>query len=128
VATTIPARRLEFVRAAWDTLASGAVVLDPDGAQFLIRMHWYPVAESWYLTLLFTSGAVVVAGAAVRDRTDCLQGVSTPGRPRGALISYDPKGRGDPTLKSFSQGSVGLYYLPGRFVPEAFSAYRTEVA
>lgn len=126
--TPVPARRLEFVRAAWDTLASGSVVLDPDGSQYLLRMRWLPVAESWFLTLLLSSGEVVVSGAAVRDRTDCLLGVSTTGRPRGALLSYDPKGRGDPTLTSFSAGGVGLYYLPGGFVPADFSLYRTEVA
>lgn len=126
--TPVPARRLEFVRAAWDTLASGSVVLDPDGSQYLLRMRWLPVAESWFLTLLLSSGEVVVSGAAVRDRTDCLLGVSTTGRPRGALISYDPKGRGDPTLTSFSAGGVGLYYLSGGFVPADFSLYRTEVA
>lgn len=126
--TPVPARRLEFVRAAWDTLASGSVVLDPNGSTYLLRVRWMPVAESWFLTLLLTSGDLVVSGAAVRDRTDCLLGVSTTGRPRGALISYDPKGRGDPTLTSFSSGVVGLYYLPGGFVPADFSLYRTEVA
>jgi len=128
VPTSVPTRRLEFARSAWDTLASGAVVLDPNGSRYLIRMRWLPVAESWALTLLLTSGAVVVHNAAVRDRTDCLLGVSTTGRPVGAIISYDPKGRGDPTLTSFSQGGVGLYYLPGGFVPHDFSLYNTDVA
>lgn len=123
------ALRLEFVRADWDTLASGAVVLDRSvGASYLIRMSWRPVAWTWTLTLLRTTGAVVVDGAAVRDRTDCLLGVSTPGRPPGALISYDPRGRGDPTLESFSRGGVGLYYLPDGFDPNAFTLYRSEVA
>ncbi len=129
MATPTNALRLEFVRAAWDTLASGAVVLDRSvGTTYLIRMRWMPVAVSWALTLLRTSGDVIVSNAAVRDRTDCLLGVSTSGRPRGAIISYDPKGRGDPTLESFSQGGVGLYYLPDGFDPVAFSLYATEVA
>jgi hypothetical protein len=123
------ALRLEFVRAAWDTLASGAVVLDRSvGTTYLIRLRWMPIAESWYLTMLLTSGLVVVSGAALRDRTDCLMGVSTPGRPAGALISYDPKASGDPTLASYSRGGAGLYYLPDGFDPTSFSLYRTEVA
>lgn len=126
--TPVPARRLEFARAAWDTLASGAVVLDPNGSRYLIRMRWLPVAESWALTLLLTSGAVVVHNAAVRDRTDCLLGVSTPGRPRGAIASYDPKGRGDPTLESFSRGGVMLLYLPDGLDPAVNSLYNTDVA
>lgn len=128
MSTPVPARRLEFVRAAWDTLASGAVVLDPDGSQYLIRMTWLPVVESWSLTLLLASGAVVVEGAAVRDRTDCLMGVSTPGRPRGAIASYDTKGRGDPTLDSFSRGGVMLLYLPDGLDPAVNALYSTEVA
>jgi hypothetical protein len=55
-------------------------------------------------------------------------GVSTPGRPAGALISYDPKASGDPTLASYSRGGAGLYYLPDGFDPTSFSLYRTEVA
>ena len=124
----VPARRLEFVRADWDTLASGSVVLDPGGGTFQIRMRWMPIAVSWYLTLSLTSGAVVVSGAAVRDRTDCLMGVSTHGRPRGAIIAYDPRGRGDPTLESFARLGVGLYYLPDGLVLEDFTLYTTAVA
>jgi hypothetical protein len=128
VVALVPARRLEFVRADWDTLASGSVVLDPSGGTFQVRLRWMPVAESWHLTLSLTSGAVVVSGAAVRDRTDCLAGVSTQGRPRGAIVAYDPRGRGDPTLESFARLGVGLYYLPDGFSPGDFTLYTTAVA
>jgi hypothetical protein len=126
--TALAVRRLEFARAAWDTLVSGAVVLDVNGPQYFISMAWKPTAESWYLTLRQTSGAIIVSGTAVRDRTDCLMGVSTPGRPRGAIMSYDPKGRGDPTLQSFSMLGVGLYYVPAGIDPATFALYQTAVA
>ena len=125
----VNALRLEFVRASWDTLASGAVVLDRSaGVSYLFRLSWRPLVEAWLLTLLRTTGQVVVSGAVVRDRTDSLLGVSTPGRPPGAVVAYDPRGRGDPTLESFSRGGVGLYYLPDGFDPNDFTLYRSEVA
>lgn len=123
-----PARRLEFARAAWDTLESGAVVLDPNGPTYALRMFWRPTMESWVLTLRRTSGPVIVAGAPVRDRTDCLLGVSTPGRPRGGIAAYDPRGRGDPTLESFSSLGVLLLYFPLGVDPTTFALYETAIA
>lgn len=120
-------RRLEFVRAAWDRLDTGRVVLDPNAGTYAITLRWRPVAESWFLDLRTTAGVPIVLGAPVRDRTDCLLGVSTPGRPRGGIMSYDPKGRGDPVLDSWSSGDVGLYYVPGGLVPTSFAVYTTEV-
>lgn len=132
--TLIAANRLEFARVPPgrdgrppDVLATNAVTLDPSGPKYAIDMRWRPVAESWFLTLRLTSGAVIVSGAPVRDRTDCLLGVSTPGRPAGAIISYDPKGRGDPTLQSYAKDGVLLVYLPNGFNPADFTLYRSDV-
>lgn len=125
--SVIPVRRLEFVRAAWDRLTTNAVTLDVNGPKYALDMRWRPVAESWFLTVRLTSGVVIVSGAPVRDRTDCLLGISTQGRPQGAIISYDPKGRGDPTLTSYSKDDVRLYYLPLGFNPSDFTLYRSEV-
>ncbi len=126
VATSV--RRLEFARAAWDTLESGAVVLDVNGPTYAIRMFWRPTMESWVLTLRRTSGDIIVTGAPVRDRTDCLLGVSTPGRPRGGIAAYDPRGRGDPTLESFSALGVLLLYFPAGVTPQTFELYQTAIA
>lgn len=128
--TTVPTavRRIEFVRAAWDRLDTGAVTLDPGlGLAFAMSLKWRPTALTWYLDLRTTSGAPIVLGAPVRDRTDCLLGVSTPGRPRGGIMSYDPKGRGDPGLDSWSTGDVGLYYVPAGLDPTSFAVYTSEV-
>jgi hypothetical protein len=43
-------------------------------------------------------------------------------------MSYDPKGRGDPTLQSFSMLGVGLYYVPAGIDPATFALYQTAVA
>ena len=123
-----PVRRLEFVRAAWDRLDTGAVTLDPGvGRAYAISILWRPTALTWYLSLWTTSGAPIVLGAPVRDRVDCLLGVSTPGRPVGGIMSYDRKGRGDPGLDSWSTGDVGLYYVPAGLVPTSFAVYTSEV-
>lgn len=126
--STIAVRRLEFARAPGDTLVTSGVVLDVDGPTYAITMQWRPVASSWVLSMRQATGEWIVRGAAVRDRTDCLLGISTPGRPRGAIISYDPKGRGDPGLLSFSSEDVRLYYLPDGYNPEDFARYTSQVA
>lgn len=126
--TAVAARRLEFVRGPQrDRLDSGRVVLDPNGATFRILMLWRPIAESWVFDLRLTSGAAITLGEAVRDRTDLLLGCSTLGRPVGAIMSYDPKGRGDPTLESYSTGGAGLYYFPGGVDPSLLAVYQTAV-
>lgn len=134
MATPINARRLEFVRippapdgTVPDRLDTGRVVLDPNAGTFAISLFWRRTCETWYLDLRTTAGAPIVLGAAVRDRVDCLLGVSTPGRPRGAIMSYDPKGRGNPTLSSFSDGVVGLWYVPAELDPYDFAIYQSEV-
>lgn len=126
--STIAIRRLEFTRSPGDTLFSGRVVLDPSGPPYTIEMFWRPQVPSWVLSLRLATGAWICRGIAVRDRTDCLLGVSTVGRPAGAIISYDPKGRGDPTLESYSRDDVRLYYLPDGCVPDDFAKYMSQVA
>ncbi len=132
----VPARLLEFTRVPpdqfgrpRDVLSTNRVVLDPDGGTWSVVMRWGPTAGSWYLTLSTTGGLVVVSGAAVRDRTDVLLGVvpAVAQRPRGAIISYDPKKRGDPTLRSYALDDVRMYYLPNGFNPHDFALYTTEV-
>lgn len=124
---TINVRRLEFARAPGDVKSTGRVVLDPSGPPYAITMLWRPIAASWFLSLRLATGEWITRGVAVRDRTDCLMGVSTQGRPAGAIISYDPKGRGDPTLESFSRDDVRLYYLPDGFNPADFAVYTSDV-
>jgi hypothetical protein len=128
--STISIKRLEFVRAPGDTLVTNAVVLDVDGPKYAIDMRWRPVAASWFLTLRLTSGTVIVSGAPVRDRTDCLLGVTPPPgftRPRGGIMSYDPKARGEPTLTSYFADDVRLYYVPAGLNPADFAVYQSEV-
>lgn len=125
---SINVKRLEFTRGpVRDRLDTGRVVLDVDATPYRIVMLWRPVLASWRLSLWLTSGTAIATDLAVRDRTDCLLGVSTPGRPRGAIISYDPKRRGDPTLNSYALDDVRLYYLPDGFDPADFAAYPIEV-
>ena len=126
--SVIAVRRLEFVRAPGDRLVTGRVVLDPGGATYRMTLWWRPECRTWYLDLSTTGGDVIVTSAPVRDRTDCLLGVSSPGRPRGAIVSYDPQGRGEPTLTSYSDGTTALYYLPDGFNPADFTLYTTAVA
>lgn len=123
----IAINRLEFVRAPGDVKSTGRVVLDPSGPPYAVTMLWRPVAASWFLSLRLSTGEWIVRDVAVRDRTDCLMGVSTQGRPAGAIISYDPKARGEPGLASYSQDDVRLYYLPNGFDPTDFAVYTSDV-
>lgn len=126
MSTLLDVRFLEFVRGPLrDRLDSGRLVLDPSTAPFRILMLWRPTIETWVLDLYRTSGQPIVVGAAVRDRTDVLLGVSTPGRPVGALLSYDPRGRGDPTLASYARDGVRFCYVPAGLDPMDFAAFLT---
>lgn len=120
--------RFEFVRSAGDTLATNRVVLDKGGPTYRIKLRWLPQAATWILDMSTTAGAVIVSGAWVRDRVDVLLGIASPGRPRGAIIAYDAKGRGDPGPDAWTLDDVGLWYLPGGFDPEMFSLYQTAIA
>lgn len=124
---TIAIRTLEFARVDWDRADTGRVVLDPGGPSYRMSLRWLPVAETWTLSVWLTSGTPIVLGAFVRDRTDCLLGVSTVGRPSGGIMAYDPKRRGDPGLGAFFSDGVLLLYVPGGLVPADFAAYGASV-
>lgn len=119
--------RLEFVRGPGDYFTSGRLRLDADGPTYRSTVQWYPQAETWVFSLATTAGVPIINGGWLRDRTDVLLRISSPGRPRGAIISYDPRGRGDPVADSYLLGDVGLWYLPGGFDPMLFTLYETAV-
>lgn len=126
--TVIPgALRFEFVRQPGDFRESGNVRLDAGTISHRITMRWMPQFGAWVLSLATTAGVRVVSGVAVRDRVDCLLGVSTQGRPRGAIMSYSPKGAGDPTLDSFTTGGASLWYVPQGLDPNLFTLYQSAV-
>lgn len=127
MSSTLIVKKLEFVRSAWDTLSTGRVQLDSPGPTFRITMHWLPQSESWTLDLFSTAGATIVTGTWIRDRCDCLLGVSTAGRPPGAIMSYNPNFRVDPDLNAFTTGGAMLYYVPAGLNPNDFSAYPIQV-
>lgn len=127
MAVITPVRRLDFARSPGDRLTT-ITRLDDDAPPFFIALWWRPTMASWLVDVATSTGAPIVTGTWLRDRTDCLLGIATPGRPRGAIISYDPNGGGDePTLDSFTTGGAALYYLPDGFEPTTFSLYAVSV-
>lgn len=127
MALLIPAPRdLQIVRNPGDHLISNRIVLDDDGGQFGLDLAYQMDADLWMVTLIRATGEVIVSGAALRDRTDVLLGMSAPGRPRGALFPYDPR-RQDPGLDAFTVGTTRLYYAPGGIPLGFFSLYSTAV-
>lgn len=127
----IAVKRLEFASNGGDFLQTNRVRLDDaiGSPTYRLTLRWSPIALSWYLTVATTTGIIIVSGARVSDRTDCLLGVSTAGRPRGAIMAYDPKRHDDPGAKAFAVNGdgVGLYYVPAGLNPVDFSLYRTAV-
>ena len=126
--TDITIKRLEFARGEGEALATGRVRLDANGPEYNMFLLWMPKAASWILDMSTTDGRVIVNGAWVRDRVDCLLGVSSDGRPAGGIMAYDPKRRGDPGPDAWSTDGVALYYVPGGLNPADFAAYDTAVA
>lgn len=126
----VQCRDLALVRNPGDHIVSGRVVLD-DGMggtpQFQVDVAWIPQTNLWLLSLKTAGGAPIGLGLPLRDRTDCLLGVSTPGRPAGALFPYDPGRRGDPTLDSFYLGTARLYYAPLGLPLGGFAVYLTQL-
>ena len=125
-------QRLEFVRKSQDRLTTNRVQLGGTTATFRLALWWRPMAYSepqddstgaWFFDMFTTRGLPIVTAAPVRDRTDCLLGVSTAGRPPGAIIAYDPKARGDLTINAWQGDGVLFLYLPDGFVPDDFAAY-----
>ena len=126
--TDIAIKRLEFARGEGEALATGRVRLDANGPEYNIFLLWMPQQASWVLDMSTTDGRVIVNGAWVRDRVDCLLGVSSDGRPAGGIMAYDPKRRGDPGPDAWSTDGVALYYVPAGLDPADFAAYTTAVA
>lgn len=125
--TQLSVQVLDFAAQEGDTIATNRVVLDRGGPSYRIRLRWLPQPASWILDIATTAGIVIVSGAWVRDRTDCLLGVSTVGRPRGAILAYDAKGRGDPGRYAWTKDGVSLLYVPSGFDPTMFSLYPSPV-
>jgi len=129
---SLAVRPLEFVRggtpAEHDHLVTNRLSLVDGGPTYRVTMRWMPVQASWILDMNTTSGRAIVSGAWVRDRVDCLLGISSTDRPPGAIMSYDPKRRGDPTLDSYFKDGVSLLYVPGGLNPDDFSFYSVPVA
>lgn len=110
------AKLLQFAKIPGDYKATNRVQLDNPGPSFGLVLRWEPQAGFWFLDI--SSGALVIAeGCWVRDRTDCLLGVSTAGRPAGAIMSYDPLSRGEPGLDAYTTGGCSLYYMPSGLNP-----------
>lgn len=126
--TDITIKRLEFARGEGEALATGRVRLDANGPEYNIFLLWMPQQASWVLDMSTTDGRTIVSGAWVRDRVDCLLGVSSDGRPAGGIMAYDPKRRGDPGPDAWSTDGVALYYVPAGLDPADFAAYTTAVA
>ncbi len=126
--TDITIKRLEFARGEGEALATGRVRLDANGPEYNIFLLWMPQQASWVLDMSTTDGRAIVSGAWVRDRVDCLLGVSSDGRPSGGIMAYDPKRRGDPGPNAWSTDGVAMYYVPGGLNPADFAAYATAVA
>lgn len=129
---TIRTQRLEFVRKSQDRLTTNRVALGDNTATFRLEMWWRPLPReypqedstgSWIFGMYTTRGLPIVTGAPVRDRTDCLLGISTAGRPPGAIIAYDPKARGALTINAWQADGVLCLYLPDGFNPSDFAAY-----
>lgn len=131
---TVAYHRLDFVRQPGDYLQTNRVALDGTTATFRITVYWRPlpraypqpadeVTGAWFMDMATTNDVVIVTGAPMRDRTDTLLGVSTAGRPPGAIVPYDPKAPRSYTLGAWTTQGVLLLYLPGGFVPSDFAAY-----
>lgn len=129
----IPFKRMDFVRRNGDYLVSGRVQLDQGGPTYRMTLALQPQQGTadrlgrWTFTMRTTSNLPIVSGAWVRDRTSVLLGISSPGRPLGDIIAYDPKKRGDPGPNAWAPGGDGVLflYLPLGFQPDDFTLYTT---
>jgi hypothetical protein len=119
-------QRIELAQTEGDRLFAPRITLDENRPPFGLAMWWRPQAELWLLDVTRADGSPVVLGAVLRDRTDALLGVSTPGRPLGAVVPYAQR-PGPLTLDGFTRGSSSLLYLPDGFDPVLFAAYPVAV-
>jgi hypothetical protein len=131
---TLSYKRLEFARQPGDYLVSGRITLDQGGPTYRMTLQHHPQMGNaeplgrWTFDMRTTTNLTIVTGAAVRDRTSVLLGVQSLGRPRGEIIAYDPKQRGDPwSSTAFSDEGDGVLflYLPGGYDPTMFAIYTT---
>lgn len=132
----VPYKRLEFARQPGDYLVSGRVQLDQGGPTYRMVLQHHPLMGErlplgrWVFTMSTTTNLVIVSGAGVRDRTSVLLGVASLGRPRGDIVSYDPKKRGDPwAADAFADDGDGVeirYYQNG-YDPNNFALYTTRL-
>lgn len=125
-------QRLNFVRQPGDRLTANRVPLGGRTQTFSLAVWWRPLPDrfpqdevtgAWFLDMSTTRGVAIVTGAPIRDRTDCLLGISTEGRPAGAIIAYDPRAREALTASAWTTDGVLLLYLPDGFIPADFSLY-----
>lgn len=122
-------QRLEFCYGKpGDYFCTNSIALDPGGVKYRIVIRRLPRAGLWIMDLSTSVGVRILSGGVLRDRTDVLLGVTTPGRPLGAIIVNDPKGRGDPGPAAFHTEGVGVFYMPGGFDPALFVKYETAVS
>lgn len=118
--------RIELAATEGDRLFAPRVVLDANLPPFGVTLWWRPQASIWILDLTRSNGSAIVSGTILRDRVDALLGVSTLGRPAGAIVPYAAR-PGPLTLEGFTRGSYSLYYLPGGFDPALYAAYPVAV-
>lgn len=125
-------QRLNFVRQPGDRLTANRVPLGGRTQTFSFAVWWRPMPDrypqddvtgAWFLDMATTRGVPIVNSAPIRDRTDCLQGISTEGRPAGAIIAYDPRARETLSSAAWTTDGVLLLYLPSGFDPADFSLY-----
>ena len=121
-------QRLEFALGKpGDYFVTNSITLDAGAVRHRLVVRYLPMAATWTIDISTTTGMRILSGGWIRDRTDVLLGVTTPGRPLGGIMAYDPKGRGDPGPDAFYTEGVGLYYVPAGIIPEWFVKFETAV-
>ena len=122
--TVIAVKRLDFARGDGDYLVTNRVRLDGTGVSYRMSLLWFEQSESWVFDMSTSTGQVIVSGAWPRDRVDCLLGISSPGRPPGGIMAYDPKQRGNPGRNAWGKDGVLFLYVPGGLNPDDFTLYQ----
>ena len=116
---------LTFASASGDRIETGRLRFIPGGDTYVATLDFSPLADDeqgvWSLSLATVTGDVIVSGAVVRDRTDCLLGVVHPNRPPGAIVAYNPVVRSDPRRYGFQSEGWRLLYVPDGIDPADFA-------
>ena len=117
-------RVIEFANNDGDRLRTSRVRLDRTGPTYTMILDFLPVADeeqgAWALTMRTTNGEPIVSGAFLRNRVDVLDGITSEGRPPGAIAPYNPATSEDPRRYGFESGGFQLLYLPDGFDPSVF--------